>query len=89
MAETEPALSHSLTLRDRNRLTMTGVEEVISFDDASVVLRTGLGTLSVQGKDLQLKTLTLEGGRVEVDGEVSALFYEEPRTGGWFRRLLG
>ena len=68
---------------------MTGVNEVVSFDDTAVVLRTGLGDLVIQGHDLHLKTLSLEGGQVAVDGQISSLIYEEPRTGGWLRRLLG
>lgn len=85
---TEPHLPHTLSLNERRQLTMTGVTEVVSFDDSAVVLRTDLGTLVVQGSELQLKTLSLEGGQVAVDGTVSALTYEEPRLGGW-RRWLG
>ena len=88
MAETN--IPHCLTLRERRELTMTGVTEVVSFDDTAVVLQTSLGTLIVQGKELQLKTLSLEGGQVGVDGSVSALAYEEPRqAAGWKRRLFG
>ena len=79
---------HKLTLSQRNNLTMTGVTEVVSFDEGAVVLRTALGTLVIQGSDLQLKTLSTDGGLVAVDVEVSALIYEEPRLSGW-RRLLG
>lgn len=86
MAETN--LPHKLSLNERRELTMTGVTEVVSFEESAVVLRTALGTLIVQGKDLQLKTLSLEGGQVAVDGDISALIYEEPRLGGW-RRLFG
>ena len=75
-------LPHALTLNERNQLTMTGVTEVVSFDDGAVILRTDLGTLVVQGKDLQLKNLSLDGGQVAVDGTVSALIYEEPRGKG-------
>ena len=82
-------LPHSLTLKDRSVLTMTGVTEVVSFDENSVILRTGLGNLIIQGQELQLKTLTLEGGQVAVEGTVSALIYEQPRQGGWLRRLVG
>ena len=90
MAEEQIALPHKLTLNQRNQLTMTGVSEVVSFDDSIVILRTQLGTLHIQGKDLQLKTLSLEGGQVAVDGTVSALVYEEPRqSGGWLHRLFG
>ncbi len=83
-------LSHALTLVQRQKLSMTGVSEVVSFDENTVILRTELGTLTVQGKQLQLKTLSVEGGRVEVDGTVSALVYEEPRqSGALLRRLFG
>jgi len=84
----EEHLPHKLSLEERKKLTMTGVTEVVSFEDGAVVLRTALGTLVVQGQGLQLKTLSLEGGQVAVEGTVSALSYEEPRLAGW-RRLLG
>ena len=85
----ESNLPHKLCLNERKSLTMTGVTEVVSFDDSTVVLHTALGTLIIQGQELQLKTLSLEGGQVAVDGNISALVYEEPRlTSGW-RRLLG
>ena len=83
-------MPHRLSLNERQQLTMTGVTEVVSFEDTAVVLRTGLGTLVVQGRDLQLKALAPEGGQVEVDGTISALVYEEPRQGGgWIHRLFG
>lgn len=86
----EQQLPHSLSLHQRQKLSMTGVTEVVSFDDSAVVLRTGLGTLLVQGQELQLKTLSVEGGEVAVEGHISALVYEEPRqSGGWLRRLMG
>ena len=86
----EQQLNHAMTLEQRKNLTMTGVSEVVSFDDTAVVLRTALGTLTVQGRELRLKTLSTEGGRVAVTGEISALTYEEPReSGGWLRRMFG
>ena len=87
---TEERIFHKLTLEERGKLTMTGVTEVISFEEDAVVLRTSLGTLLVHGRDLQLKTLSLDGGQVAVEGTVSALVYEEPKaTGGILRRLFG
>lgn len=82
-------LPHKLMLNQREDLTMTGVAEVVSFDDAAVILRTHLGTLTVQGQDLVLKTLSTEGGQVAVSGHICSMIYEEPRAGGFWRRLLG
>ena len=86
----EERIPHRLTLEERNKLTMTGVTEVVSFEEDAVVLKTALGTLIIQGRDLKLKTLSLDGGQVDVDGTISALSYEEPRRGGSaLRRLFG
>lgn len=89
MQEEKKSGSHTLTLRGRSSLAMTGVTEVVSFDDAAVVLRTELGTLIVQGRELQLRTLSPEGGQVSVEGTVVSMAYEEPRAGGVLRRLFG
>ncbi|MBQ1170569.1 MAG: sporulation protein YabP, partial [Oscillospiraceae bacterium] len=76
---TEDQFPHKLTLNERKNLTMTGVTEVLSFDETAVMMKTALGLLTVQGQDLKLKTLSLEGGQVAVDGHIAALVYEEPR----------
>ncbi len=82
-------LPHKITLSGRKNLTMSGVTEVINFDENTVTLKTSMGTLSVHGENLQLKNLSAEGGQVAVDGKISALLYEEPRAeGGWLKRLL-
>lgn len=82
-------LPHKLTLNERKALTMTGVTEVVSFDENTVMLRTVLGDLEIQGDGLQLKMLSIDGGQVAVDGHICALIYEEPKPeGGFFRRVF-
>lgn len=82
-------LPHKLTLTGRKELALTGVTEVIRFDEQAVVLKTGMGLLTIHGQGLHLKNLSLEGGQAAVEGTVSALIYEEPRKSGALRRLLG
>lgn len=89
MAEDRIPLPHGLTLKDRKILTMTGVTEVVSFDDTAVMLHTQLGALQIHGQQLQLKNLSLDGGQVAVEGTISALIYQERRQGGWLQRLFG
>ncbi len=85
----EMKLPHRLTLQERSSLTMTGVKEVLRFEEELVVLRTELGLLTVQGQKLHLRTLSLEGGELAVDGQITALGYQEPRpAGGALRRLF-
>ena len=81
-------LPHSLTLERREKLTMTGVTEVVRFDEETVELRTELGTLLVQGRDLKLRTLSPKGGAVVVEGTVTAIGYEEPREHRGIRGLF-
>jgi sporulation protein YabP len=81
---------HRLSLNERKELTVTGVTEVVSFDEETVVMKTSLGTLTVHGRQLQLKNLSTNGGQVEVSGTVSALIYQQNKpTGSWVRRLFG
>ena len=84
---TEEQFPHKLTLNERKSLTMTGVTEVVSFEESAVLLKTALGLLTVQGQGLKLKTLSLEGGQVAIDGEISALIYEQPRESSLWQRL--
>lgn len=85
----ELQMPHKLSLDERKKLTMTGVSEVLRFDDTAVALSTALGNLTVYGQQLQLKNLSPEGGQVAVEGQIAALIYEEPRPAGRLRRLLG
>ncbi len=84
----EEALPHKLTLDERKSLRLSGVTEVIGFDEACVILRTTLGDLTVHGEGLRLKNLSLEGGQAAVEGTIAAMIYEAPRRGG-LRRLFG
>lgn len=88
MSDSLARLPHKLTLSECSQLTLTGVTEVMNFDSELVALRTDLGILSIQGQDLQLKNLNLEGGQAAVDGTILALSYAQPRQGGRFWRRL-
>ena len=83
-------LPHKLTLNERKELTMTGVTQVVSFDEEGVILKIGTDTLIIRGEDLELKTLNPEGGQVAVHGHITALTYEQGRSaGGFWHRLVG
>lgn len=84
----EQEIDHKLTLVRRAKLTMTGVKEVVSFDENTVVLVTCMGTLVIQGEGLQLRMLSVEGGQVAVEGTVEGLQYESDRPAGSLLRRL-
>ena len=84
-------MPHKLTLDGRARLTLTGVTEVESFDENTIVMSTVKGTLVVRGEDLHIEKLSLDGGDMKVEGSVDSLTYEDDRRGrgGLLSRLLG
>ena len=82
---------HHVILEGRERLSVSGVEEVARFDEESVVMETSQGTLIVSGQGLHIEQLSLDGGELRVEGTIDALSYEDGRRerGGFFSRLLG
>lgn len=82
---------HHLILEERERLTVSGVVEVESFDENVIVMTTAQGVLIVRGEGLHIEKLSLDGGDLKVEGLVESLTYEEPRRskGGLLSRLLG
>ena len=61
----------------RENLYISGVVEVVRFDDLSVVLQTVCGELTVDGKDIKISVLDTDKGMVTVDGEIDALYYSD------------
>ena len=85
-------LGHRLELDGRERLVVTGVEEVERFDEETILLTTAQGGLEIQGEGLHIEKLSLDGGDLKVEGRVDALVYEtqsRSRGGGLLSRLLG
>ncbi|MBE6928342.1 MAG: sporulation protein YabP [Ruminococcaceae bacterium] len=85
----EPHQTHELQLKNREKLTVSDVQEVGSFDENTIALVTGHGLLIIRGENLQLKSLSIDGGQVCVSGLVHSLDYEENKKSGFFKRLFG
>lgn len=88
---TVPAAEHRLELVGRERLTVSGVEDVDRFDETGIVMSTAAGTLVVTGEDLHIGKLSLDGGELHVDGRIDSVTYEDEgqSRGGFFSRLFG
>ena len=85
-----PAREHVLTLSGRERLTLSGVEDVTGFDESAVLLTTSLGALSVRGQGLHIEKIDLDAGQLELRGKIVELGYDEPAQGGSFwSRIFG
>ena len=85
-----PARWHSLGLEGREKLSITGVDDVSGFDEGLVVLRTGQGELTVRGRELHIEHIDLDSGMLELHGHVQELSYDEPTEGRTlWSRLFG
>ncbi len=86
----EIAMPHILTLSDRRSLTVSGVTDVDSFDDMTVILYTVQGELTVKGTMLHITRLNVETGDLMMEGQIDSLTYADMKahTGGFFGKLF-
>ncbi len=75
MEEKTGTRPHRLMMQNRAALSVSGIRDVVSFDENQVVLDTDMGLLTMKGKDLHVSRLTLEKGEVDVDGTIDSLVY--------------
>ncbi len=75
MEEKKSVKPHSIAWRDRKAGSVTGVRDVLSFDENSIVLETEQGMLTVKGRNLHIGKLMLDQGEVEMEGNVDSLVY--------------
>ena len=83
--------AHHIILEEREQLSVSGVEEVESVDENTIVMYTSRGTLVVRGEGLHIEKLSLDGGDLRVEGEIDSLSYEDDhreRGGGLLSRLF-
>ena len=66
---------HKVMLLNRQSGNITGICDVVSFDENAVVLDTDMGLLTIRGKELHVNRLTLEKGEVDVEGNIDSLTY--------------
>ena len=67
----------NLVLENRNKLNVTGVKDVLSFDDEVIIMETELGLLTIKGENLKINKLSIDTGDVIVEGEISNLGYSD------------
>ncbi len=70
-------IMQNLILENREKLTISGVNDVLSFDDQIVILETQLGLLTVKGENLRINKLSLDSEEVIVEGDINNLNYSE------------
>lgn len=83
-------VQHSLSLINRESLSLTGVKDVDAFNEQEILVICDYGELTIKGELLHIEELSVESGLLSVSGKISALIYSEKVTSGSvFKRLFG
>ncbi|MDL2300232.1 sporulation protein YabP [Clostridiaceae bacterium OttesenSCG-928-D20] len=80
-------MQHIIILEARNKLSISGVEEVLSFDDNEIIMLTSKGNMIIRGSDMKVGNLSVESGDLIVEGQINSLVYQEVGPSGslWTR----
>ena len=65
----------NLILENREKLTLTGVSDVLSFDDQIIIIETELGLLTVKGENLKVNKLSIDTSEIIIEGSINSLVY--------------
>ena len=71
----------NLILENRGKLSISGVNDVLSFDDQVVMVETELGLLTVKGENIRINKLSIDTSEVIVEGQIFNLAYSEDDIG--------
>ncbi|MBR2454813.1 MAG: sporulation protein YabP [Clostridia bacterium] len=83
-------LPHNIIMEDRKKLSVSGVTDIDSFDEQTIIAITDLGELTIRGWNLHITRLNLEQSELMVDGDISSLTYTDvrPKAQGFFSKVL-
>ncbi len=83
-------LPHNIIMEERKKLSVSGVVDIDSFDEQTVIAVTQMGELTIRGWDLHITRLNLEQAELMVDGEISSLTYTDtrPKAQGFLSKVL-
>lgn len=79
----------NLVLENRGKLSISGVLDVLSFDDQIVIIETELGLLTIKGEDLRINKLSIDTSEVVVEGDIYNMGYSEKEMDKKTGSLLG
>lgn len=79
----------NLILENRQKLSISGVLDVLSFDDQVVIVETELGLLNVKGENLRINKLSIDTSEVIIEGDIYSLLYSDKSSDKKGSSLIG
>lgn len=89
MEETTGAVRHSIILKERKNMTVSGVCEIVSFDESSVVLDIDGYTLNIEGTNLKIESFSHENNDVIISGNIDSASYADKTVFSRRRGIFG
>ncbi len=90
MEEKSNYTDHNVIIDSRKKLSISGVKDVVSFDDETAILVTVMGKMTVKGENLKMISFDNESGSIAAEGRIHAVVYmsDAERSGGFLSRLF-
>lgn len=85
-----PQMPHNVIMEERKKLSVSGVLDIDSFDEQTIIAITEQGELTIRGSNLHITRLSLEQSELMVEGEISSLTYTDirPQAKGFFAKVF-
>ena len=92
ITKTVEVQKHNVMMEDRSRISISGVDDVESFDDETVIAYTVMGEMTIKGADFKISKLNVDTGELIIDGEIDSIEYasseKREKGGSIFGRLF-
>ena len=86
--QNQSATPQNIILEGRRKLSVSGVEDIDSFDENSAVIFTSMGLIEVKGSDIHMNKLNLESGEIVLEGEFDSVIYPDENSGKQKKKFL-
>lgn len=86
-------MPHNIVLENKQKMSVTGVEDVDTFDEGKIVLYIKDDTLIIEGEDLHIQKLDVASGELTIEGEIYGITYtggdkSSRSSKGFFKKLM-
>ncbi len=90
MEQKSMPMAHSIVMEGRKTVSISGVTDVESFDEQTVILMTDVGELVIKGFGMHINRIDVESGDLALEGEIYGISYSDttPAGGGFLSRLF-
>ena len=83
---------NNIVLENRERMTISGVTDVLSFDDQIIIVETNLGLVTIKGENLKINKLNIDTSDFSLNGHISSIAYSdgafESKSNGFLGKIF-